>query len=154
MSIKLLFSLSASILLSNISLAIHPASSPATPCEQICGKWKSTEKNLVIQVSMVNEKFKAEIVWFDPGEGKPMETYTDLHNPDESLRGRKVLGINVLRDLSYQSTSRSWEDGIVYDCSSGREWNASVYIDKSGLLKVKGYWHFKFIGRTLTFKRV
>jgi uncharacterized protein (DUF2147 family) len=154
MSIKLLFSFFASILLSNNSFTNTSGSAPVAACEQICGKWKCTEKNLIIQVSRVDNKFKAEIVWFDPGEGKPIETYTDHNNPDESLRSRKVLGINVLKDLSYQSRSNSWEEGIIYDCSTGREWNASVYIDKYGMLRVKGYWHLKFIGKTITFKRV
>ena len=43
---------------------------------------------------------------------------------------------------------------MIYDSKNGRDWNASACIDKSGMLKVKGYWHFKFIGRTMTFNRV
>jgi uncharacterized protein (DUF2147 family) len=62
--------------------------------------------------------------------------------------------MDVLTGLVYQPATDSWENGMVYDAKHGREWNAAAYINKHGELKVRGYWHFKFIGRTLTFYRV
>jgi uncharacterized protein (DUF2147 family) len=62
--------------------------------------------------------------------------------------------MSVLSDMNYKAETNSWEDGTIYDAKNGRQWNASINIDKDGLLKVKGYWHFKFIGKTLTFRRV
>jgi len=147
---KFLFAFFAMIFLTSISLLANVA--PAD--ELICGKWESSEKNLVVQVYKEDNKFKAEIVWFNPGGGKPMEDCVDLHNPDVSLRCRKVLGMSVLLDMVYKPESNSWEDGTIYDAKNGRQWNASINIDKNGLLNVKGYWHFKFIGRTLTFRRM
>jgi len=126
----------------------------AAPAEQICGKWESSEKNLAVQVYKEDNKFKAKIIWFVNTGGKSLDTWTDVNNPDESLRSRKILGMSVLTDLCYKSCSNSWEDGMIYDAQHGRDWNASAYIDKSGLLKVKGYWHFKFIGKTMTFIRM
>jgi uncharacterized protein (DUF2147 family) len=122
--------------------------------EFICGKWESTEKNLIVQVYMQDGKFEAKIVWFKETNEKPIDTWKDIHNPDKLLQNRKILGMSVLRDLTYQADTNSWENGMIYDAMHGREWNASAYIDKNGLLKVKGYWHFKFIGHTLTFTRL
>ncbi|MDB5011423.1 MAG: hypothetical protein JWQ06_2212, partial [Mucilaginibacter sp.] len=42
----------------------------------------------------------------------------------------------------------------IYDAKNGREWDASAYIDKNGELRVTGYWHLKFIGRTMSFTRI
>jgi len=103
---------------------------------------------------MDGKAFKAKIIWFSQTGGRPMEYWTDRHNPDPALRSRKILGLSILRDLEYQPGSNSWENGIIYDSRHGREWNASAYIDDEGQLRVKGYWHFKFIGRTMTFRRV
>ena len=83
-----------------------------------------------------------------------MEEWTDKNNPDPALRTRKILGMNVLEKLSYSPNSNSWEGGMIYDAKNGRHWNSSAYINKDGTLKVKGYWHFKFIGKTMTFKRI
>lgn len=123
--------------------------------EQICGKWQSVDKNLVIAVYKENNEFRAKIVWFDDDDDtKEMDYWTDKRNPDPALRTRKILGMNVLEKLIYDSKNNSWEDGMIYDATHGRSWNSSAYINKEGLLKVKGYWHFKFIGKTLTFKRM
>jgi uncharacterized protein (DUF2147 family) len=131
----------------------HPAN-VAAAAQQICGKWESSEKNLIVQVYCEDDKFKAKIIWYTDTGGKPMDYWTDKRNPDPALRNRKILGMSVLRDLMYQPETNSWENGIIYESKNGREWNASVRIDKNGSLKVKGYWHFKFIGKTMTFSRV
>ncbi|MGZ5210245.1 MAG: DUF2147 domain-containing protein, partial [Kaistella sp.] len=46
-----------------------------------------------------------------------------------------------------------WENGKIYDASSGRLWDSSAYITENGLLKVRGYWRFKWIGKTMDFKK-
>jgi uncharacterized protein (DUF2147 family) len=123
--------------------------------DRVCGKWEFDEKNLVIQVYRETGEFKAKIVWFeDYDDSKPLDYWTDNKNPDPAMRSRKILGMNVLEKLTYNQDTQTWEDGMIYDAKHGRHWNSSAYIDKDGLLKVKGYWHFKFIGKTMTFKRI
>ncbi|TWR25777.1 DUF2147 domain-containing protein [Mucilaginibacter pallidiroseus] len=123
--------------------------------DQICGKWESEEKNLIVQVYKDDNEYKARVVWFNNGDGdKVMYTYTDKHNPNPALRNRKVLGMDVVDNLVYSPESQSWENGIIYDASSGRHWNSCARIDKDGKLKVKGYWKFKFIGKSINFKRI
>ncbi|MEO7213538.1 DUF2147 domain-containing protein [Mucilaginibacter sp.] len=153
--------MSNSFLLSFFSLLLFTANGGKAPVatlaadEQICGKWQNQEKNLVVQVYKEDREFKAKIIWFNNGEGnKAMESWTDKHNPDPTLRSRKLLGMNVLEKLVYDRDSNSWEDGMIYDAQNGKHWNSSAYINKDGALKVKGYWHFKFIGKTMTFNRI
>jgi uncharacterized protein (DUF2147 family) len=123
--------------------------------ELICGKWQTEEGNLTVQVYKADDEFKAKIIWFNDGDSdKDMDKWIDKRNPDPTLRGRKILGMNVLEKLVYDPDSNSWEDGLIYDAKNGRHWNSSALIDKDGKLKVKGYWHFKFIGKTMTFKRI
>lgn len=121
--------------------------------DQICGKWMSAEKNLIVEVYKKGDEFHGRIVWFKDDPSLPMEEWKDSHNPNPALRGRKVLGMDVLHGLKYDKDDNSWEDGIVYDAKHGKDWNASAYIDEHGLLRVRGYWHFKIFGRTMTFKR-
>ena len=122
--------------------------------EQICGKWECTDKTIRIEVYMKGDEYRANIIWFSDTEGMPMDYWTDKRNPDPALRSRKILGMNVLSGLKYDASTNSWEDGLVYDSKHGHEWNASAYIDKKGVLRVRGYWHFKFIGRTMDFTRI
>lgn len=125
-----------------------------SPCDVICGKWESDEKNLIVEVSKSGVDFKARIIWFKADNDQQMHTCADDNNPDAALRSRKLLGLDVLNGLVYQPYSRSWENGLIYDAKHGRYWNASANISDDGSLKVKGYWHFKFIGKTMTFNRL
>ena len=122
----------------------------------ICGKWMSSTKDLVVEIYPYKNTFKARIVWFSGGvsKAKPMETITDIKNPDASLRNRKVLGLDVVENIIYNADSNTWEGGKIYEVQSGKYWDAAARIDKSGLLKVKGYWHVKLLGKTITFQRV
>ena len=122
--------------------------------DRICGKWESVEKSLIIQVYMEGGNYKAKITWYSDTEGKPMDYWTDRRNPNPALRSRKILGMEVLSGLQYDPDNNRWENGMVYDSKHGREWNASANIDKNGQLRVRGYWHFKFIGRTMAFYRL
>ena len=127
-----------------------------TGADKILGTWMSEEKNVAVEVYKENDCFKARVIWFsdDDDRSQPMETRLDVNNPDKILRSHKVLGSSVLRNLSYRPKTNSWEDGMIYDAKHGREWNSSAFIDNSGTLKVTGYWHFKFIGKTMGFKRI
>lgn len=122
--------------------------------KQICGKWENQDKTLRIQISTQKGEFVARIIWFSDTEGKPMSYWKDRRNPDPKLRSRTILGMSILRGLKYNAAKGTWEGGMVYDSKHGKEWNASASIDKKGLLKVRGYWHFKWIGKTMTFHRI
>jgi uncharacterized protein (DUF2147 family) len=123
--------------------------------DMICGKWMSSENNLKVEVYKENREYKAKIIWFkNEDESKRMDEWTDKHNPDKTLRDRKILGMNVVKDLVYVPKSNTWEHGSIYDAKSGKYWDASARLAKDGTLKVTGYWNFKFIGRTMTFKKV
>jgi len=121
----------------------------------VCGKWQLQDGKLIVQVYREGEEYKAKIVWFDDHDDtKNLDYWKDDQNPDPALRSRKILGMNVLEKLTYNPTTNTWEDGMIYDAKHGKHWNSSASLTKAGLLKVKGYWHFKFMGKTLTFKRL
>ncbi|MGF7078330.1 DUF2147 domain-containing protein [Mucilaginibacter sp. UYCu711] len=122
--------------------------------ERICGKWENKDKTLRIQIYTDKNNFQARIIWFSDTEGKPMSYWKDKHNLNPALRNRTILGMSILSGLRYNAKEHTWEDGMVYDSKHGKEWNASAEIDPKGILKVRGYWHFKFIGKTMNFHRI
>jgi len=124
--------------------------------DAVLGKWRTVQNNLEVQVYKQNNIFKAKILWFKDADDKsrPMATRTDDKNPDPALRSRKWIGMEVLKDLKYNAEERDWEDGKVYVAKSGKEWDSIAWITKDNLLKVKGYWVFKFLCQTLTFKKI
>lgn len=139
----------------NAQRAVNPVKVP--PQDMICGKWMINTKNLTVEIYKDGSaSYKAKIIWFNDSDDKsrPMETRLDADNPDAKMRTQKILGSNILEKLVYTPKSNSWENGVIYDALHGHHWDSSAYINAKGELKVTGYWHFKFIGKTLTFNRI
>lgn len=125
--------------------------------DKIVGKWIASEdKNLIVQIFKAGEEFKAVVVWFDDSDDKsrPMNTRCDTKNSDKDQRCRKLIGLEVLRGLSYNTENNEWQNGHIYDPSSGKEYNAKAWIADDGCLKVRGFWHFEIFGQTMCFKKI
>ena len=120
--------------------------------DAILGKWITTSDNCMVEVYKQNNEYKAKVVWFKEGK-KKMNDYTDEKNPDANLRNRKLLGMDVMKGLHYDTNEKEWVDGHIYDATSGKEWDSVVWLTDDHLLKVKGYWVFRFLSQTKTFKR-
>jgi uncharacterized protein (DUF2147 family) len=146
----------STLLLVFVCVSLNASHVNLEPCDRICGKWRSDKKNCIVQVFKDGEDYKAKLLWFDNSDepGKPMDSRTDIKNPDVNLRSRKLIGMLVLEDLEYKAKSDSWENGLIYDAQTGKKWSSSATLTPEGSLKVTGYWHFKFIGRTMSFHRV
>jgi uncharacterized protein (DUF2147 family) len=121
----------------------------------VTGRWISEDKDLVVEVRMEGDNYGARIVSFvaDP-DTTPPESRLDTMNPVKALRCRKVLGMEVLQGLRYNEKTHRWEDGHIYDATSGKTWSASAEIGNDGKLHVRGYWCFEWFGKTMVFTRV
>ena len=121
--------------------------------DAIIGKWITITGNCIVEIYKQKAEYKAKVLWFKDGK-KRMNDYTDEKNPDPALRNRKLLGMDVVNGLHYDPDQKEWIDGLIYDATSGKEWDSVVWLTDDHLLKVKGYWVFKFLSETKTFKRV
>lgn len=136
-----------------MALKVNAGNNP----DAILGKWIAIpKKNFMVEVLRVGKEYKARLVWFNDRDdpSKPMKVRTDEKNPDPALRNRKLLGLEVLTNMVYNKAADRWESGNIYDAKSGRTWRSSAWLTKDGTLKVRGFWHFEFIGKNMDFKRV
>lgn len=125
--------------------------------DAIVGKWITVpQKNLIVEVFRDQNEYKGKIVWFNDSDDKtkPMNIRQDDNNTDPKLRKRKVLGLEVLDNMVYNSKSNRWESGKIYDAKSGRIWSSSAWMRKDNTLQVRGFWHFEFIGQSMIFKKI
>lgn len=119
----------------------------------IIGRWMSTENNLEVEVFKTGNEFRARVVWFDNTDDKriPMNQRSDKKNPDQMLCSRKIIGMEGMNGLVYNAKDNEWQDGRIYDASTGKTWNAKISLAPDGCLKVRGFWHFEFLGKNLYF---
>ena len=139
-----------SIFISCISITSFTQTSP----DAILGKWMTDANNCIVEVYKENTEYKAKVVWFDIKNKQPMNDWLDVKNPDKALRSRKLLGMEVLNRLHYNRHDNEWVDGVIYDATTGKKWDSVVWLTKDNNLKVKGYWLFRWLCQTKTFKRV
>lgn len=124
--------------------------------DEVLGEWINEEKTLIISVYKQHSDFKAKIIWFRDHDNKkkPMASRLDSKNPNKELRSLKIIGSDVLRNLTYNEITNRWEHGVIYDATSGKEWESSAWITKDGILHVRAYWRFELIGRSLVFHKI
>ena len=123
--------------------------------DRVLGTWLATDHSVAVGIFKSGSEYKAKILWFDPdlGSGTPLHTRLDHRNPKPELRKRKIIGMEILEGLVYNAKNQIWEKGKIYDASSGKFWDSSAHLTADGLLKVRGFWKFSWMGKSLTFKR-
>jgi uncharacterized protein (DUF2147 family) len=123
-----------------------------SPSERIVGVWESEEKNLLIQISKEGGHFVGTMTYYQCATEAIMRSRVDIQNPDPRLVSRKLLGLKLVEKLSYQGDN-VWGGGEIYDPNSGHTYDARVQMTNANTLEVRGYWKFRWLGRTMIFNR-
>jgi uncharacterized protein (DUF2147 family) len=79
----------------------------------------------------------------------------DRYNPDDSLRQRPVIGLEILRGLRPSPDAEGvWSNGTIYDPGSGSTYRASLTVASENRLALRGYVGIPLLGRDTTWFRV
>jgi uncharacterized protein (DUF2147 family) len=125
----------------------------AIPGNRLIGIWESEEKNLRMEMFEDNGSFAGRMIWFQCSSEAIMQASRDTENPDSRLVGRKLLGLKLLEKLSYQGKD-VWSSGKIYDPNSGNTYEARIHLTGPNTAVVRGYWKFKWLGRSMMFNRL
>jgi len=134
--------------------------------DAILGIWVTEQKEpgdsySHIEVELRDGKYAGKIVWLsdpvykedDPEAGV---TLHDRENPDESLRDRPLLGMDLMHGFRFNEKDGKWVDGKIYDPEAGKEYKCKVTMKDPDTLEVFGYIKVGFVkmGRDTIWKRV
>ncbi len=138
--------------------------SPAEP-DAVLGVWETPHEESGwsrIEVYKCENHYRGRIIWLseplypdDDPQGMAGKPKVDRNNPDESLRERPILGLELMHSFAYDG-GRQWKDGRIYDPKSGKTYRCRIEISDEGILKVRGYVKVGFVklGRTSDWTRV
>ena len=116
---------------------------------QIEGHWLSEKGSGIIEVYKKEDgKFYGKLV---ATKTNPETKGLDIHNPDEKLRGRKVRGLEILKDFTQDSETK-FTDGTIYDPKSGKTYSCKMTLD-GDKLNIRGYVGITWFGRTSVWSR-
>ena len=113
----------------------------------ILGQWLTAGGESRVEVYRCDSTtYCGKIVWLrDPlKDGKPV---IDDKNPEDSLKSRPVLGLQILRGFTYAG-DRLWSGGKIYDPKSGNDYSAKMTLVDEQNLDLRGYVVIPLFGRT------
>ena len=97
------------------------------------------EKTTKIEVEKKDGKYIGTIVYMIPEKYENGAPPLDDENPDESLRSRSIVGIQILNGFEYDTKKEEWKNGSIYDPKSGKTYDCYAWLEKDDLLKLKGF---------------
>jgi uncharacterized protein (DUF2147 family) len=123
----------------------------AEEADAIIGEWITEESKAVVQIYKSGEVYNGKIVWlkepnYDDGTEK-----RDKNNPNEEKRQNTIIGLNLVKDFSYQG-NRKWAGGTIYDPDNGKTYSCKIALDGDEL-KVRGFIGISLIGRSQVWRR-
>ncbi|MCX2484277.1 DUF2147 domain-containing protein [Pedobacter sp. MR2016-24] len=120
--------------------------------DAIVGTWVNATGEAHVNIYKKGERYFGKIDWLKAPKDEKGKPKTDYKNPDESLRSRPILGMEMLKDFVYDDGK--WTDGKIYDPKSGKTYSCNMNIKDNGQLNMRGYIGISLIGRSETWKRV
>jgi uncharacterized protein (DUF2147 family) len=120
--------------------------------DAVVGQWINASGEAHVDVSKRNNKYFGKIVWLKNSKDEKGNTKTDTKNPDESLRSKPILGLEILSDFVFDG--QKWTDGKIYDPKSGKTYSCNITLREDGNLNIRGYIGLSIIGRSEVWKKV
>ena len=124
--------------------------------DDLIGIWLSEESDGQIQVYKKSDnKYYGKLIWMDVPNNPDGTLKLDTENPDEKLKSRKLLGLEILINFTFDAEDKKWEGGTIYDPQSGSTYKAYMWFEDGNLSKLylRGYIGFSLIGKTSEWTR-
>ena len=119
--------------------------------DAILGRWVNSSGEAHVDIFKKNDKFYGKIVWLKNPKDEKGNTKTDFRNPDEAMRNKPLLGLEILKDFVHEGDK--WTDGKIYDPKSGKTYSCNISLKSNGDLNIRGYIGISLIGRTEVWKK-
>ncbi|RXP53058.1 DUF2147 domain-containing protein [Lutibacter sp. HS1-25] len=115
--------------------------------QSIFGKWKTIDdetgnEKSIVEIYNVNGKAYAKVLQLLE-KGKENKI-CDLCSGDK--KNKPVKGMVIIDGLSQDGDE--WNDGIILDPKTGKEYKCYITLETNNKLKVRGYIGFSLLGRT------
>lgn len=120
-------------------LGIYSLAGIAQDANRIIGIWWNEERTSKIEVKKLDGKYIGTIVFMIPEKYENGAPPKDDENPDESLRNRSIVGLQILSGFEYDAKKKEWQEGSIYDPKSGKTYDCYGWLESDDLLNLKGF---------------
>jgi uncharacterized protein (DUF2147 family) len=123
----------------------------------ILGQWKTIDDETgrvksIVEISEREGQLYGTVVELFRLPEEDQDPHCDLC--DDDRKDKRVLGMEIVRNMVQDGQKLEWEDGTICDPKNGKVYDCEMWIDPDNMneLKVRGYILFLF--RTQTWMRV
>ncbi len=138
-----------------ISLFLFATLQANAQSDKVVGFWITEKKTSQVEIYKTpSGEYQGKLVWLDEPLDEAGRPKKDKENPSQSLRNRPLKGIVLLKDFSYDASSKEWTGGTIYDPESGKTYDAFMWLDGDNNLNIKGFvMGMRFMGRSTAWTR-
>ena len=139
-----------------ISLAwpgVARAQTETQPPPTITGTWLVEDADAHVEISECGDSLCGPIVWLREPVDDNGNLKLDIHNPDESLRQRRVMGLEVFRVSRKPGDKKTMWRGTIYDPKIGKTYRCKAHLLSDNELKIRGFIGVPLFGRTTYWTR-
>ncbi len=133
-------------------ISVFTMSAYAQKKDDVVGKWLNSSGEGQVEIFKKGEKYYGKLVWLKEPNDEKGKPKTDANNPSESLKSKQLLGLEILKNFSFDG--EKWADGTIYDPKSGKTYSCKMTLKGANQLSIRGYIGVSLLGRTDVWKRV
>jgi len=122
----------------------------------ITGLWLTEDKDAHVQIEKKGNAYFGKIVWLKfPNDDDTNTPKLDKKNPNDKLKSRPILGLNILSNFKFDG-SKEWKNGKIYDPQTGKTYSCYLaFTDKTkNKLKLRGFIGISLLGGTTHWTRL
>ena len=133
-------------------LIVFNFSAWAQKADAILGSWANPNGQDHILIYKHGDKFFGKLDWIKVPNDENGKPKTDKNNPDPALRSRPDLGLELLKDFTFDGDD-VYSGGTVYDPKNGKTYSCKMTLEGNAL-KIRGYIGISLFGRSEIWTRV
>jgi len=127
--------------------------------DRILGLWNTAENDCKIEIFKSNGKYFGRIAWLkdplypaDDEGGLAGRPVVDRENPNQNLRSRPLIGLQLMKGFAYVGKN-VWEKGTIYNPDNGKTYRCKMTLSVSDRLEVRGFIGIPLLGATSVWTR-
>lgn len=107
------------------------------------GYWEMPDKKVIIEIKKIDQEYVGYVRWlkdlkYPKGDLMEGKEQIDRNNPDENLKNRKVMNLQVVGGLKLNKKGSAITDGWIYDSWNGKKYYGSARVIDENTLNLKG----------------
>lgn len=110
------------------------------PADKIVGIYsaKKDGRNSKVKIFKHQGGYRAQVIWLENMTNEDGTPRTDQKNPNPAKRNTPSNQIVLIDRVVYDADDQEWNEGKIYDPTSGKVYNVELYFDNPNILTVKG----------------